>query len=307
MAFTWRAQATGKPTSQVTAAASGITDTTDTDHDGAPDWQEQLAGSDPQNPDSNNNGALDGEENKLAELAYQEPTLKTAQQESITNDFLQSYGNILRSRIPGVGGSFSPDDLRVDASTKNALGKSVAAQAQQIFESQKSFTKADIIIDDTKTLTAYFNGVGAILEKRFPQELGNMEINAINKLLGNIQKNPADADTIAGDIQEVKGAEYQYRAAMSDLKALGTPSQIADIQIGLLDSLAVFAESLREIGTFSKDPLLGIAGFGNYNRSVGEANIVFSDIKKFLKKNNLTFTASEKGFVVQQYAEKIKQ
>jgi len=46
---------------------------TDSDNDGLLDWEEKLFGTDPQNPDSNGDGTLDGEE--FASLNY---TLNTA-------------------------------------------------------------------------------------------------------------------------------------------------------------------------------------------------------------------------------------
>lgn len=112
-AFTCRMREGGQPFCPICAhrmsSVLGAYSDTDSDNDGVPDFQEALAGTDPNNPDTDGDGLTDGEELKL----YQSDPLREDSDGDGLKDGeeVHTYGSNPNSRDSDGDGLSDPDEI----------------------------------------------------------------------------------------------------------------------------------------------------------------------------------------------------
>ena len=151
----------------------------DADQDGLKDWEEQLWGTDPNNPDTDVDGAPDGEEIKLRRNParagpndrYEPPApgenaegeTLMGESRSFTSQFLDAFANTVGPRIlSGDAGKITPGDL---------CAIPTSLPSPEIILGELPYITADDLTSyadaSPEAVKRYFNSVYAVYEKTF--------------------------------------------------------------------------------------------------------------------------------------------
>ena len=166
-------------------------------------------------------------------------------------------------------------------------------------ETQKNnFKESAVLTDSLLSAHDYFNNVGAVLKKYFPDDQDD-EI----AVLTNIAQKKIPPDEVSVQLQKFV---YRYSSAAEALKNIKAPSNSTALHAGFTNSLGNIALSLKEISNFSSDPILGSIGIQSYRIEAARSRVLFAHAKDFAKKHDISFTKNDPGYELQRYYERIK-
>lgn len=266
----------------------------DTDGDGLKDWEEVLVGTDPKNPDSNNNGVKDGDEKPfIATYAGDYNNLgDTLPTKTLVENFATLYTSSLNA---GTSSTIILDDDAVQALTAGSV-----ADAKKIRGKRNPFTEHDVIASGALNVKDYFNNVARITQKRFPEERGDPNYENEITILYTFGLQVQDPNTKPEDLKAAlaKLAFYRqrYLETISDLKKISTPKETGTLHIHFLNSLANTALALEEIMIFANDPVVGMMGMKDYADEIVSSKKIFLDAKKIVEKSNIVFEKTDPGY-----------
>jgi Bacterial TSP3 repeat len=253
--------------SSVSAATSQI----DSDHDGLPDWEETLYGTDPHNPDTDGDGTPDGQEVALGRnplvkgpndflASKNNPNATSTEKENLTltdtfaRNFFTEYMNMQQSGVQIT--STNADQIASDYLKKTPLPSITA----------KQYTQADLSLTDSDQahLSSYQNAITAIFAKYWPTGKTN-ELSIMQQAFVN-------NDTKALDNMTVIISAYQN--TLSNSLTLSVPKLAVSLHLNMINSLSVYIQTLKMIQLAYTDPLSGLVGLNAYQTN--QANVLVS-------------------------------
>ncbi|MEK7649588.1 MAG: thrombospondin type 3 repeat-containing protein [Patescibacteria group bacterium] len=290
-----------KPISRGSIKAQVIDPTSqnDTDNDGLKDWEEVIAGTDHQNPDTDGNGILDGVD-RINTLAFQNEILdKDGALPLPTAELSRSFFGYLEERVQ-ENGTLTKDDF--DESLKEMVTNDTVAATQKILDQQNPYTRDDLRIDASVDPKTYFNVVGRVGEKYFPikkraeNDFGRREI-----FIQLIEKKYADGTTMNDEeyqelLIHIAGFRSKYTGFASEIKNIPVPPELSDFHLSFTNFLANTALAVHHISLLDADPVLGLIGIEHYMKQLQAGWEILSVARSTTKKYNIIFTDQDSPY-----------
>lgn len=240
----------------------------DTDHDGLPDWQEELYGTSINNAHSVDGNVTDADAVSQG-LVAPKFALDTSGLTSASTD--TNTGGV---SVPGsdpVAGSLTDEFAHVffeqyiqagngqplDEAGQQELIKSLLAAFTQNASTlvTSHYTAAAERIDDSVSTMAYVQSVETVLVKN---DLSGPDADIFGLLTKALENN--DQASLA----KLTTLANTYRRIASDLSRVAVPRALAETHLSLMKSFDVMAQSTALAANLNKDPLATLAGLSIY-------------------------------------------
>lgn len=254
----------------------------DSDNDGLPDWQETLAGTNPNNADTDGDGTSDGSEIKLGRNPLARgPDDQKASPFSASTTATTGTDSEPATLSEGIARSLfantvylSNNDQMTDEN-KNALVSDFVNQIANSFSFKEypanglSYTSAQ----DPETIKAYAS------------KFATLQVGMILQMQINVS-------AIQNDIS-VMAKIYEKEA--DDLYRLKVPQEIADTHLQVINNFSKAAAAFRAIVNQKTDPLQVPIAISVYQAAAAEQDTLMLQIAQFIKANGIIFSKDEIG------------
>lgn len=273
----------------------------DSDGDGFPDWQESLAGSNPNDQKSKPNQFALQASTSTDSVVPSDDTPLIPADITPTETVLENFGSYFKSQmVPGT-------DTTLDMSDRvtNLLTNDGALQAQKLKALTNPYSKNDLVIDDGQTLTSYFNTVAGTIQKNFPDQNKkdpDYEDEMVILLrLGALAvgKDSIEPEVLKDNLDKLEPYKMRYRHAARDLNAIKVPTAAIDIHLALSNSMVNMALSLEAIQLFPRDPIMGMLGMKLYQSQLKSTPDLLAKTKSFISNNKIVFKKGDPGYLFQ--------
>lgn len=233
----------------------------DFDGDGLKDWEEEIFGTDPSNPDTNGNGVTDGEEfstkKQYGELEKTDTGIFFGLKNTQESRSLNMTDSIFREaalRYSYVRNT--SEDGQIDLETKGRLIDSLAQDFLQALPpdpyTQENITTTDEISQET--LNAYIMSVLVAISK-------NREIYGDNPL--DIIKEWQETQD-GKDLEKLSYLKDAYENLAQELSVSRVPKGFVAIHLQLINSMAHISETLEKIEYAAIDPITSMLATSRY-------------------------------------------
>ncbi len=259
----------------------------DLDFDGLKNWEEVLWGTDKNNPDTDGDGTLDGQEllekrdpliagpnDKIAQNSQKninqnhskinKTTLTRT--EILSQNLIEAYSTLKKNNDLGT---IAQKNL-ISSITSKALDK----------QSVKKYTIHDIIITektDRDTLQNYADEMATVFKQ--DTSLENSAIILTNALQNKNEK----------ELEKIDPLILFYEEKIQQMLSIKTPREISETHLALINNFADLIEANRQMQAVFSDPLLGLNGLTSYvdlrESSISNA----TDLGRFFLKNKLNY------------------
>lgn len=234
----------------------------DTDGDGLPDWEESLYGTDPKKADTDGDGVNDAQAVKegLVKLSLSAevpaapgPDLAadipgtTAASTTLTDQFSQVFfNNYIQSRGDSV-----PTQEEMQTFVENAV-----TSLEQSRQRPDAYTASDLKVSGqgADALKAY----AAAAEQAFIANDSHLPYGEMTYLSDAVLKNDSSAFTA------IEKLSASYGSMARAIAAIPTPSDLAEGDLALINSLAHLSDTLTDLGAVEADPVRGMLGLAEY-------------------------------------------
>ena len=270
----------------------------DGDNDGLKDWEEVIWGTDPKTPDTDGDGTIDGQEvqegrdplkagpNDLVIPKGQTATAGAPAPKTATESFAQDF-NVRYFTVKGLN-----DGLPLDVDQKQWLTVAASQDIQnKVGDFKDIYTQNNITVAINKKPRAYINEVGAILSENF----GGLSVSE-----PEILQNAASGNT-AQQISKLNAYITAYSKVVAFLAGQSVPPDYADMHLELLNIENNFKAAVQEMKYLETDPMRSVIGLLLYEKQDERTIVFLKDLEAQFQKDNLTFSASEKGSVFYKY------
>ena len=268
----------------------------DSDNDGLKDWEEELWGTNPKDPDTDSDGTKDGEEVDLGRdpnLAgpdddYQEGVFVKQNSE----DFLGDLTETERFSQEFFEEYLSLKQSGTDFNSKDAQSFLInsAFEKMQISDDNKTYTSADITIVNSNSedaLKAYGNLMASIISKN--------PINSENEVV--ILKRALETNN-EKELEKLNSTVSIYKDILNEALQVQVPQSMIDVHLAFIN---VFLETISitqgMLVVFS-DPITALNSTTMYQNNAENLIDVFKDIQEAFKKQNIFFEKHEKGYAL---------
>jgi|CXWL01.1.fsa_nt_gi hypothetical protein len=229
----------------------------DTDNDGLKDWQEEIYGTDPENPESVKNGLSDGE--ALAQ------GLIRPRFESDVPEITLSTDVPGINAAPGTKNDIFAQTLLVEYLSKRDGSPPTQEEINQYIETAVSkvlepetpeYGAQDISIQGRGSVVAeqYVSNMGQV----FSTNLSSLEGDALEYFFNLVVKDDASANT------EIKNYAKAYTAVAKGLIALSTPEETAVEHLALANAFARMGKISSDMSLFTVEPMRGLIALHKY-------------------------------------------
>lgn len=250
-------------------------DTKDADGDGLPDWQEEIWGSDKNNPDTDGDGTTDGKEVNES----RNPTVAGP------DDKILSDREIALQYVPGETDPNSVTSIL----SKNLLLRLAQLQQSGQYNDQTSEELATGLVDQTfaevqipdKYPTNIFLTFDSS-DKQKLEEYKNKLIDIQKNELLKVDPNKKDLDPI---INGFKNMAFQ-------LSIIGVPKDLLSVHAKITNSYYIAAEALINLKKSDNDPVLGILSIPIYKKVSEEQPILYKQVQNYLESNGIIFNTN---------------
>ncbi len=284
--------------SEETALLQAIA-TKDSDADGLPDWEEQLYGTDSQNPDTRNLGMTDGEavaKGLIIPKAIADITVATSSP-------LQTgeYGLPPPPAEGTMTAAFTKNFFALYLDAKQANGGADLSQ-QQLADVQNkalaSLTNAVIVAPNFKSardLTVSGSGPDALrafavtAEAIFLANTTSSTKSELAYLSDALQKNDTSA------LDHIASISKAYRSGAAGLSALPVPVELAADVLTFINALARLSEIDSDFTRVNSDPLAAILALGQYPGAVQVLGTALLRINTIYANAGVRFATGEPG------------
>jgi len=265
----------------------------DSDGDTLADWEESLWGTDINNPDTDGDGTSDGEEvrsGRNPNLSGPDDLLaKSLGNEKITGSdenitLTEKFGRELISGYVEIANSprFQGDQTEI---LYNLLEQNVAS-----IESPDVYTLSDIkTVSSSNSIVIIDYGNSLIL---------NLEQGA------NINEIPVIAEFI--ETGDTKGRAELLEIIKINEEILGknlnlpAPKEAELLHLALINSHNLVIDSLKKIATLNEDPLIAVAGVGQYSNATSEFENIFEGLREYFLIKKIVFDSDKFEFVLSE-------
>lgn len=268
----------------------------DSDDDGLPDWEEALWKTDSQNPDTDGDGTMDGEEVKLGRNPVKkgpsdaleksvakpdETTTGTLDRQSLneTDVFMRELlGKYFELKGSGNTSSRSIEEL-ADSMAGGLISKGVPPA--------KTYRATDVLLgdDSTSSMRIYGESVGTIFIERSSKE---SELSILSQALSG-------GDT--GTIEKLSQFEKEYLAMIKKLLLTKTPPTLVSTHLGFLNEFGAIAASVGAMSNTLDNPVLGLAGVSQYQKSLKTIEENMKYVGSVFNGRGIVFKRGENGYL----------
>jgi hypothetical protein len=270
------------------ATSTSITDR-DSDADGLPDWEEHLYGSDPYKFDTDGDGTPDGEEVREG----RDPTKpNTAKPGDPPNDMLaliqDPHFATSATDILGIKKEFFAKFLAEQA---DGIRQSTYADLLKKFDAKKVTPQnqmVDLNISSDNgpvALHDYGNQFGVIIE-RYTKRVHPTEQEIVTDAL---------RASSSAKLRELQLPAIDYKNFANDLKALKTPSAMAESQLKIVNGYERMSLGLMSMQSLFDDPIVGAGGYEAYTKGKADVTEGYANVVVGFAKENIVFRGDEPG------------
>ncbi len=260
----------------------------DQDGDGLLDWEELVAGTDPTNPDTNSDGISDAADKKTRDAFYADTKTESEELFQPTRKILTNIADFYQQN----GGA-------LDDETKQALIADAVTEAERLNTRRNPYKASDVRVDKAVTVREYFNAVARITQAYFPEKSTDpgyeSEVTILSDIASRISKDKATNDDFLESLLRLEKFRHRYFSAANDLRALFVPPDAAEFHKALLNNFANVGLALEEVGSMSRDPIVGTLGMQHYFQEIAASRPLLASAKTLIAKNKITFLESEPG------------
>ena len=265
----------------------------DSDGDGLKDWEEDLWGTDPNNPDTNKDGLTD-----LIDIRSGINPLGKGLDDKLATDTLQKK----------VNPSIESDLSETDKFSRELFAKFVIAQQQNggtattsdyaalLYDYIQNAEKGDIITyketdlkqtaETDESLHTYGNALGKIIREMSIKYPGS-EIEILKTAFK------------AGGKKEVSDFDKpiaRYTSIRDSALLLTAPVGILSIHTKIVNLLGIMAVSVNSMRYTLSDPVKAMSGMSMYPETADLLIKAFKELSDYLISHNITFDKSEDGY-----------
>lgn len=227
----------------------------DTDKDGLKDWEEMLYQTDVNNPDTDGDGASDGNE---VQRGYDplvagngETDIEVERESDFTfykNDSTLSRTDVLsRDTFTSYLTLRESDALDQQALVERSLDNAIRENTQASSTIVYSLSDINIVQASISTRQAYFNAY-----KSHITILSRIQYDETELMARYLYENDAVA------FEEIARNIATYQAFLNVFATMRVPSDIGPIHVEIMNNLAILIDSLENIQRVDQDPLTGL-------------------------------------------------
>ncbi len=266
----------------------------DSDNDGLKDWEEELWKTDAQNPDTDKDGAPDGEEIRLG----RDP-LKSGPDDLLDRETIAEKTN------PSGSGT-----------RKLTLSEQISRELFSQYMAAKQGGRAFTADDEKQILLHFFNNPPPLAEtvryseKDLPASAGGVAaLHDYGNDLASILLSHADPKgenellTLQSAVDSEDPAKLEklaarrtaYQGATKDLLTIPTPPEAIALHLDLLNAVAAMEQGVSGMQIVFADPVKALATIGQYPQGLDQFYATISAIGKMLVKEKVEFGTDEPG------------
>lgn len=264
----------------------------DTDEDGLLDWQEELRGTDKNNPDTDGDGTNDAEE-----VAADRDPLKPGPEDAITTQEPENPFN-----VP----NYTPGSLTDQVSQNIAVNYFSAKQEDAVTPEYQNELVTRISDDlDQMSVNESVYGYADIVtfpadkerEKTYANNLSVIQITNFSKMAAIPNTNP---DLYLATLSTA------YQNFSKEVIAEPVSEPLADIHIAIANNFYNFGSILEELGNYAKDPIAGLLALKKYGEIIDSQPRLYEQLKNYLDNSGIIFTEEDPGYLLTRYAETLQ-
>jgi hypothetical protein len=269
----------------------------DSDHDGLPDWEEALYGTDPYNAHSFSPTLTDGqavaeglikpkfttttEESSTTDAAEQVPGIAAASG-SLTDEFAQQFFGQYISQQTGDTDS-QPTDADIDTYAQQAMQQFVSDNTQQ---DPYSLSQVNVQGSGSDALIAY----AAADESIFKANTVTSTKNELEYFSDAVEKNDQSA------LKELATIGGAYTAIGPQLMEVSVPTEMQYAHLELSNAISKLGVDITDMSMLNSDPLRAYIGFSNYQNDVNSFGQALIDTNKVFTSEQVTIPADADGY-----------
>lgn len=265
-------------------------ETADFDADGLKDWEENLWQTDPQNPDTDRDGASDGDEVK----ENRDPLVPGP------NDLLTPMENL--SKNPGLtepstltakigiptlniiyqameDGDLNKNELKAITNDFDTLVQRTKISVSQYALSDLSLSKNS----SDESIKKYANEFGALIKNNF-DELNESELAILTKYATEQNKKY---------LEEIGEIAIAYQKVFELGKNIQTPEILSEKHLIVLNAFARIADELKDFKKSDSDPMAAISALKYYQTDALDAYESLVKINAYFKERGISFGDKE--------------
>jgi len=280
---------------------SDLNSAKDSDNDGLPDWEESLWKTDLLNPDTDGDGAKDGDEIKQGRNPLVKGPNDKLNKDSIT--FVDQNKNKAASYEISSDQVSITQQIANDATTQylklQDAGNLNADTKKQLIDSlvnsykpteatiKYSLSSLNIVNDGTKESDKKYGNDLIFAVSSYP-DIASTDPYEIFNNSTNGNDNNAGAK-----LSEI--AKY-YILLAEDLSKIPVPAALSKNHLDIINTHYIMGQGIFEMSLYDSDPINALGGlqkFASYS-TVQVQN--YKNVMSYLKKNNITFNKDEAGY-----------
>lgn len=247
----------------------------DTDNDGLPDWEEELYGTDPNNPHSVSPNVTDGE---AVAQGLVKPKFSAASSQNTgvdatslpgtlpsDNSITAQFSQTLLTQYLNQSNGTQPSATQIDSYVAQAV-QQLAAQ----HENTAIYTSAQENVSGSgaDALRTY----AAKAEKAFADNTISTQENEIDYFSDAVEKGDMNALTEVGAIGSA------YKAIAAAFIQVPVPTEASAAHLELANSMAKLNEDLQDMAAMKTDPLRAYLGLAQYQNDAPQLQKGFADL-----------------------------
>jgi len=257
----------------------------DSDHDGLKDWEEQIYGTDPHNPDTDGDGTTDGDE-----IAQGRDPLKPGPNDRLTKTTISlappassvqddgSKPNLTQQLAEVFGRDYLTQLVKnpQDQPDVNAFADKMAQITLEQTPSDISLITAnDLIISHHATkddILRYLTQFDTILSNQFKSLAGQKSIS--DDITDIVHTDNAILSSAAAD--QLGEQVNAYNQFLANIKTISVPEDFISLHVDYLNTAIKEREALKKIQGVQKDPVAALVGLREYM----ETTSAFNDLQR---------------------------
>ncbi len=261
----------------------------DGDGDGLKDWEEGLWGTDPNNPDTDEDGTQDGAEIRLGRDPLKKGPNDLLDRATIAEKTTANTQTTPLTLSEQIAREFFSQYMAAKQSGQPFTAKNEKEILLHFFNNPPPlaaatrYTEKDLAAG--ASLHDYGNGVAAILLK-YSDKTGENELQTLQAA--------ADSED-AGKLTKLAARRIAYQNALKDLLALPTPSEAVTLHLDLLNAIAAMEKGVSGMQLIFSDPVKSLETIGQYPQGLDSFYASVGAIGKLLIEKKVEFNADEPG------------
>lgn len=272
----------------------------DSDNDGLVDWEETLWQTDENNPDTDGDGAKDGQEVKLGrdpnKAGPDDVYAKLIPPESSDSNNTHSYQYQYNAEL----GTTLTDKL-----SRNLFLNYVQAKSAGLYNTDTNQTIADGLSDEFSGAGLYTNITEKNLRTTINTELAVRNyLNSVGAILEAIKNALGDEFAIINEALDTNdnsslsllmGYENNYKAVLNKILNLSVPSDLIPEHLELARVFDTLAQVLSIIRKANNDLVLVMRELGRYGAVSDSLATIYDNYAFYTETRGIKFTANEKA------------